>query len=51
MCAGADIVVFPLKARAFSYRLSAGYDLLDLLETKDIKLSGLELWLGLGLHF
>jgi len=51
LCGGAEIIVFPDKARAFSYRLSAGYDLLDLFETKTIALSGLELWLGLGLHF
>ena len=51
LCGGMEVIVFPDKARAFSYRVSAGYDLLDLLETKDLKLGSLELWLGLGLHF
>lgn len=48
---GVDAVVFPLYARAFTYRLSVGYDLMDFFTTNELKLSGVEVWLGLGLHF
>ena len=51
LCAGLDAAVFPLYARAFTYRLSVGYDIMDYISTKDISLSGVEVWLGLGLHF
>ncbi|MDP2792367.1 MAG: hypothetical protein Q8O15_11505, partial [Rectinemataceae bacterium] len=50
-CAGMDIVIFPEYARAFTYRLSLGYDMMDYLETKDFDANGIEAWLGLGLHF
>lgn len=48
---GLDIVVYPAKARAFTYRLSVGYDLADYAATDDFKSELLEIWLGLGLHF
>ncbi|MHB0896447.1 MAG: hypothetical protein ACYC1A_02720 [Spirochaetales bacterium] len=50
-CAGMDFVVFPEYARAFTYRLSLGYNMLDYITTKDFNLSGIEAWLGIGLHF
>ena len=50
-CGGLEAIVYPDKARAFAYRLSAGYDLGDLVATKSFSMSRLELWLGLGLFF
>lgn len=50
-CAGLDIVIFPEYARAFTYRLSLGYDMMDYLETRDFEANKIEAWLGLGLHF
>lgn len=49
--AGIDMIIYPERARAFTYRLSVGYDLKDLLSTRDFKSELLEIWLGLGLHF
>jgi hypothetical protein len=51
LCGGFEFVVYPTLARAFTYRLSVGYDLADYLETRDFEASKLEIWLGLGLHF
>jgi hypothetical protein len=50
-CGGVDAIVYPAKARAFTYRLSVGYDLNDYLLSRDLKTELLEIWLGLGLHF
>jgi hypothetical protein len=50
-CGGVDAIVYPAKARAFTYRLSVGYDLNDYLQSRDLKTELLEIWLGLGLHF
>jgi len=50
-CAGMDIAIFPEYARAFTYRLSLGYDIMDYLATRDFSLKGIEVWLGIGLHF
>jgi hypothetical protein len=50
-CGGFELVIFPDYARAFTYRLSVGYDLGDYLTTKDFEADKLEIWLGLGLHF
>lgn len=49
--AGFEFVIFPDLARAFTYRLSVGYDVGDYLARGDFDTSKLELWLGLGLHF
>lgn len=51
LAAGFEFVIFPDLARAFTYRLSVGYDVGDYLATRDFQGSKLELWLGLGLHF
>ena len=51
LCPGMDIVIFPERARAFTYRLSLGYDGMDYLKTGDLDLNSLEAWLGIGLHF
>lgn len=48
---GCEFTIFPAKARAFAYRLSLGYDLLNFLETRDFLLSNLEIFLGLGTLF
>lgn len=48
---GAEIVVFPLYARSFTYRLSLGYNFLDALVSSGFVMDNAELWLGLGLHF
>lgn len=48
---GADIVVFPVYARSFTYRLSVGYNVLDLIKTGVLHSDDLEIWLGIGLHF
>ncbi|HWP67663.1 MAG TPA: hypothetical protein VN437_00090, partial [Rectinemataceae bacterium] len=50
-CAGMDFVIFPEYARAFTYRLSLGYDIMDYIAKKDFNLRGIEAWLGIGLHF
>jgi hypothetical protein len=50
-CGGMDMVVFPEYARAYTYRLSVGYNFLDLIQTKAFNLDKLEIWLGIGLHF
>lgn len=50
-CGGLDMVVFPVAARAYTYRLSVGYNLLDYIQTRALSLSQLEVWLGIGLHF
>ncbi len=50
-CGGVDAIVYPAKARAFTYRLSVGYDLNDYVQSRDFKTELLEIWLGLGLHF
>lgn len=51
LCSGLDLVVFPLRARAFAYRLSGGYDMTDYLRNGNFDLGKLEVKLGLGLHF
>ncbi len=51
LCPGFDVVIFPEYARAFTYRLSMGYDAIDYIKTGDLDLRNLEVWLGLGLHF
>jgi hypothetical protein len=51
LCGGVDAIVYPAKARAFTYRLSVGYDLNDYVKSRDFKTELLEIWLGLGLHF
>lgn len=51
LTAGLEITVFPEYARAFIYRLSAGYDIMRILNGEDPTLEGIEAWLGLGLHF
>ena len=51
LCAGMDIAIFPEYARAFTYRLSLGYDIMDYLATRDFSFKGIEAWLGIGLHF
>jgi hypothetical protein len=48
---GADLVVFPVYARSFTYRLSVGYNLLNLIRTGAVRLNNFEVWLGIGLHF
>jgi hypothetical protein len=48
---GCEFTVFPTKARAFAYRFSVGYDLLDLIETRNFEFSNLEIFLGLGTLF
>ena len=50
-CGGLDMVVFPVAARAYTYRLSVGYNLLDYIQTRALSLNQLEVWLGIGLHF
>lgn len=51
LCAGVDAIVYPAKARAFTYRLSVGVDLLSARAKGSIGSEDLEIWLGLGLHF
>lgn len=51
LCSGFDLVVFPLRARAFAYRFSAGYDVTDYLRKGQFALDKVEVKLGLGLHF
>lgn len=51
LCAGVDAIVYPAKARSFTYRLSAGVDLLSARAKGSIGSEDLEIWLGLGLHF
>ncbi len=51
LSAGLEIAVFPEYARAFIYRLSAGYNIMKILNGEDPSLEGIEIWLGLGLHF
>lgn len=51
LCAGMDFVIFPEYARAFTYRLSLGYDVKDYIVNREFNLRGLEVWLGIGLHF
>lgn len=50
-CGGFEFVIFPDYARAFTYRLSVGYDLGDYLATRDFEAGKLEIWLGLGMQF
>lgn len=51
MAAGADMVVFPLYARSFTYRLSVGYNVLDMIRNNRVSIHAAEVWLGIGLHF
>lgn len=51
LCPGVDVVIFPERARAFTYRLSLGYDAMDYLAKGELDLGSLEGWLGIGLHF
>lgn len=51
LSSGLEIAIFPEYARAFIYRLSAGYNIMKILSGEDPSLEGLEIWLGLGLHF
>jgi hypothetical protein len=50
-CGGFEFVIFPDYARAFTYRLSVGYDLGDYLASRDFEAGKLEIWLGLGMQF
>lgn len=51
LAGGADFVIFPVYARSFTYRLSVGYNLLDLIRTRALDADSFEVWLGIGLHF
>jgi hypothetical protein len=50
-CGGVEAIIFPTSARAFVYRLSVAYDLMDYYRTRDFEASKLEIFLGLGLQY